>query len=59
MSFVNPTLELIKGCAAGLVCIDPYRRAPHMDPGSAVELGYMYALGKPLCGYTSDGRDYT
>ena len=30
-----------------------------MDPGSAVEIGYMYALGKPLCGYTSDGREYT
>jgi nucleoside 2-deoxyribosyltransferase len=29
-----------------------------MDPGTAVEIGYMFAQGKPLCGYTVDARDY-
>lgn len=33
-------------------------RGPSMDVGSAFELGYMAALGKPVWGYTLDGRLY-
>jgi nucleoside 2-deoxyribosyltransferase len=43
---------------AGLFCVDPFRRAPDMDPGTAVEIGYMTAQGKKLAGYTVDGRTY-
>ena len=42
----------------GLFCLDGFRRAPDMDPGTAFEVGYMNARGKPLCGWTADGRSY-
>jgi nucleoside 2-deoxyribosyltransferase len=42
----------------GLFCLDPFRRSPEMDPGSAFEIGYMRALKKPTAGWTSDPRDY-
>jgi nucleoside 2-deoxyribosyltransferase len=34
--------------------ITPFR-GPNMDPGTAFEIGYMYALGKPVFAYTSNG----
>lgn len=43
----------------GLFCLDPFRRGPEMDPGTAVEIGYMKALGKPMAGWTRDPRPYT
>ncbi|WBW74921.1 nucleoside 2-deoxyribosyltransferase [Schizosaccharomyces osmophilus] len=50
--------NLMDVCDAGIFCLDPFRRAPDMDPGTAVELGYMSAQGKPLAGFTVDGRTY-
>lgn len=50
--------ELMDACAAALFCIDPFRRAADMDPGTAVEIGYMAAQNKPMAGYTVDGRLY-
>lgn len=50
--------NLMDECAAGLFCIDPFRRAADMDPGTAVEIGYMTAQNKPIAGYTVDGRSY-
>ena len=32
--------------------ISPFR-GPHMDPGTAMEIGYAAALGKPVFAYTS------
>ena len=58
MAIVAADRDLMDGCDAGLFCLDPFRRAPHMDPGTAVELGYMFAQGKKLAGYTVDGRTY-
>ncbi|KXV55751.1 hypothetical protein AD947_14225 [Acetobacter tropicalis] len=49
---------LMDECAAALFCIDPFRRAADMDPGTAVEIGYMAAQNKPMAGYTVDGRTY-
>ncbi len=34
-------------------------RGPSMDVGTAFELGYMSALGKPVWGYSLDGRFYS
>ncbi|GGO88708.1 nucleoside 2-deoxyribosyltransferase [Marinobacterium nitratireducens] len=34
-------------------------RGPSMDVGTAFELGYMAALGKPVWGYSLDGRLYS
>ncbi|CAB41051.1 Nucleoside 2-deoxyribosyltransferase [Schizosaccharomyces pombe] len=50
--------KLMDRCDGGIFCLDPFRRAPDMDPGTAVELGYMAAQGKPLAGFTTDGRMY-
>ncbi|ATU73019.1 hypothetical protein SXCC_02388 [Gluconacetobacter sp. SXCC-1] len=50
--------DLMDGCDAGVFCLDPFRRAADMDPGTAVEIGYMAAQGKKLAGYTVDGRPY-
>jgi nucleoside 2-deoxyribosyltransferase len=49
---------LMDECDAALFCIDPFRRAADMDPGTAVEIGYMAAQNKPMAGYTVDGRSY-
>ncbi|AXY23736.1 Nucleoside 2-deoxyribosyltransferase [Komagataeibacter saccharivorans] len=50
--------DLMDGCDAGVFCLDPFRRSADMDPGTAVEIGYMAAQGKKLAGYTVDGRSY-
>lgn len=58
MTIARADRALMDHCDAGIFCLDPFRRAPDMDAGTAVEIGYMHALGKPLEGYTVDGRDY-
>ncbi len=58
LAIISADRDLMDGCDAGLFCLDPFRRAADMDPGTAVEIGYMMAQGKPLCGYTADGRFY-
>ncbi len=58
LAFVRADRDLMDRCVAGLFCIDPFRRSPEMDPGTAVEIGYMMGLGKPMEGYTVDGRLY-
>lgn len=35
--------------------LSPFR-GPHVDDGTAFELGYAHALGKPVFGYTRDPR---
>lgn len=58
LAFVRADRALMDQCDAGLFCVDPFRRAADMDPGTAVEIGYMHGLGKPMEGYTIDGRLY-
>ena len=55
---VAADIELMHSAAAGVFCLDGFRRGPEMDPGTAFEIGYMHALGKPLAGWTRDPRDY-
>jgi len=43
---------------AGVFCLDGFRRGPEMDRGTAFEVGYMPALGKPMAGWTRDVRHY-
>ncbi|MBS1102012.1 nucleoside 2-deoxyribosyltransferase [Gluconobacter sp. Dm-62] len=59
LAFVRADRDLMDRCVAGLFCIDPFRRSPEMDPGTAVEIGYMMGLGKPMEAYTVDGRLYS
>ena len=58
LAIVAADRDLMDTCDGGLFCLDPFRRAADMDPGTAVEIGYMFGQGKPLCGYTVDGRGY-
>lgn len=55
---VRADIALMRRLDAGIFCLDGFRRGPEMDPGTAFEIGYMCALGKPLAGWTRDPRDY-
>jgi nucleoside 2-deoxyribosyltransferase len=55
---VRADIALMREVDAGVFCLDGFRRSPEMDPGTAFEIGYMHALGKPLAGWTRDPRDY-
>lgn len=55
---VRADIELMDALDGGLFCLDPFRRSPEMDPGTAFEVGYMRALKKPIAGWTSDPRHY-
>lgn len=55
---VQADIALMRRLDAGLFCLDGFRRGPEMDPGTAFEIGYMHALGKPLAGWTRDPRPY-
>jgi nucleoside 2-deoxyribosyltransferase len=43
---------------AAVFCLDGFRRGTEMDAGTAFEIGYMAALGKPIAGWTRDIRPY-
>jgi nucleoside 2-deoxyribosyltransferase len=55
---VRADIALMRSADAGVFCLDGCRRGPEMDAGTAFEIGYMHALGKPLCGWTADPRPY-
>lgn len=47
--------ELMRGCDLIIANMTPFR-GPSMDVGTAFEMGFMRALGRPVLGYTNDGR---
>jgi nucleoside 2-deoxyribosyltransferase len=55
---VEADIALMNEVDAAVFCLDSFRRAPEMDTGTAFEIGYMAALGKPIAGWTRDGRPY-
>lgn len=57
-SIVAADIELMEQLEAGVFCLDGFRRGPEMDAGTAFEVGYMKALGKPIAGWTRDPRSY-
>jgi nucleoside 2-deoxyribosyltransferase len=58
LAIVSADIALMHSMDAGIFCLDSFRRSPEMDPGTAFEIGYMHALGKPLAGWTRDPRPY-
>jgi nucleoside 2-deoxyribosyltransferase len=50
-------VEKIKACDVVVVCISPFRGAG-ADAGSAWEMGYAEALGKPVVAWCEDMRPY-
>jgi nucleoside 2-deoxyribosyltransferase len=55
---VRADIALMQQVDAGAFCLDSFRRGPEMDAGTAFEIGYMQALGKPIAGWTRDPRPY-
>ncbi len=55
---VAADIALMRRLDGGVFCLDPFRGAPEMDAGTAFEIGYMVALGKPVAGWTRDPRLY-
>lgn len=49
--------RLARSCAAALVNLTPFH-GPSMDVGTAVELGFMVALGHRLMGYSNDPHPF-
>ena len=55
---VRADIALMRRLDGGIFCLDAVRRGPEMDAGTAFEVGFMAALGRPLAGWTSDGAEY-
>jgi len=49
--------SLMRSCSAVLANMTPFRGAG-MDSGTAFEMGFMRALGRPVFGYTNAVADY-
>lgn len=47
----------MRGCQAIIVNLTPFR-GPSADVGSAYEMGFMRALGRPIFGYSNDERPF-
>lgn len=47
----------IRDCDALVANLTPFR-GPSADAGTAYELGFMRALGRPVLGYCNTGRDF-
>jgi nucleoside 2-deoxyribosyltransferase len=48
---------LMRSCAALIANLTPFRGVS-MDAGTAFEVGFMRALGRPVAGYTNTSADY-
>jgi nucleoside 2-deoxyribosyltransferase len=51
-------VELMDTCELAIANMTPFR-GPSMDVGTAVEVGYMYAQGKPVFGYSNAPGAYS
>ena len=49
--------RVMQGCDAMIVNLTPFR-GPSADVGSAYEMGFMRALGRPIFAYTNDARPF-
>ena len=47
----------MRGCDAMIINLTPFR-GPSADVGSAYELGFMRALGRPVFAYSNDARPF-
>jgi nucleoside 2-deoxyribosyltransferase len=57
-AIVRADVALMDAADGALICLDSFRRSPEMDPGTAVEIGYLLARQVPMCGWTRDPRRY-
>jgi nucleoside 2-deoxyribosyltransferase len=57
MAIYKSNIALMDRCDLVVANMTPFRGAS-MDVGTAFEMGYMAAQGKPVFGYSNDGRLY-
>ncbi len=57
MEIYHCNINLMKSCDLIIANMTPFR-SPSLDVGTAFEIGYMTALGKPVFGYSNDHRLY-
>ncbi len=55
---VAADFKLMDQCDGALVCLSPTHGEVEMDSGTAVEIGYLFAKGKPMSGWISDVRPF-
>lgn len=58
IAIYNSNIALMNRSDLIVANMTPFR-GPSMDVGTAFEIGYMSAQGKPIFGYTHDGRLYS
>src|SRR4051794_40570148 len=51
-------IEMMQDCDLVVANMTPFR-GPSMDVGTAVEIGFIFALGRPVFGYTNVVGDYS
>ncbi|GGB92300.1 hypothetical protein GCM10011352_17950 [Marinobacterium zhoushanense] len=57
LAIYRADIDLMNRCDLIVANMTPFR-GPGLDGGTAFEMGYMRAQGKPVWGYTLDSRDY-
>jgi len=57
MQIYKCNIKLMNHCDLIIANMTPFR-SPSLDAGTAFEMGYMTALGKPIFGYSNDGHLY-
>jgi nucleoside 2-deoxyribosyltransferase len=57
IAIYKSNIELMDSCNLVVANMTPFRGSS-MDVGTAFEMGYMAAQGKPIFGYSNDGRLY-
>lgn len=58
LKIAEADFQLMDQADAGIFCLDSFRRSTEMDPGTAVEVGYLMAQHKPMAAWTTDSREY-
>lgn len=58
LAIYRADIELMNRCDLIVANMTPFR-GPGLDGGTAFEMGYMRAQGKPVWGYSLDARDYS
>ena len=58
MLIYRSDVALMNSCDICIANMTPFR-GPSMDVGTAYEMGWMGAQGKPVLGYTNDAGDFT
>ena len=57
LAIFDHSIALLDSSQVAVANLTPFRGVS-MDVGTAVEMGYMFGLGRPVFGYTNDADDY-